>query len=166
MRTSLLFVLLACVAAPLHAQPPKPPVRVYIWTARAEVADQEQKLREDSVRDLIAKLDRRWLVVSSQDASEIQVEITRSEQTGTVYLDPVPSWSGRRPVPILSVFATLRSDDSSTELVCTIGDKTPTWLRSAHTPTWKDAAAVCAKKTKAWVQANLKQLRPGETPKK
>ena len=82
MRTSLVFVLLAGVAAPLHAQPPKPPVRVYIWTARAEVADQAQKLREDSVRDLIAKLDPKWLVVSSQDASEIQVEILRHEWSG------------------------------------------------------------------------------------
>jgi hypothetical protein len=82
MRTSLLLVLFASVSAPALGQTPKPPVRVYIWTARAEVADQAQKLREDSVRDLIAKLDPKWLVVSSQDASEIQVEILRHEWSG------------------------------------------------------------------------------------
>ena len=81
MRTVLALVFFAFASVAVLAQQPKPPVRVYIWTAKAEVADQAQKLREDSVRDLIAKLDPNWLVVSSQDASEMQVEISKHEWT-------------------------------------------------------------------------------------
>jgi hypothetical protein len=120
---------------------------------------------EKCVGGLTEKLDHKWLVASPRDTSEIQIEITGFEVSGYVPIGS-PRAGGVQRIPILSVHAGLRFNESSTELACTIGDKTPPWLGSAHTPTWKDAAAVCAKKTKAWVKANLKRLRPGETPKK
>jgi hypothetical protein len=154
MRTVLAVVFFAFGSVAVLAQQPKPPVRVYVWTA---------KTIEESVSGLIGKLDRKWLVASPRDTSEIQIEITGFEVSGYVPIGS-PRAGGVQRIPILSVYATLRFNESSTELVCTIGDKTPLWLSSAHVPTLEDAAAVCAKKTKAWVKANLKQLRPGETP--
>ena len=164
MRTALPVVFFAFASVAVLAQQPKPPVRVYIWTGKPEVADQAQKLREDSVRDLIAKLDAKWLIVSSQDTSEIQVEISKHEWTSAKSYVVAPRGSPQT-TPVLSIYATLRYNDSPTELVCSCCELSPTQSTN-RTPTWKDAAAVCAKKTKAWVKENLKQLRPGETPKK
>ncbi len=156
MRTSLLFVLFASVSAPLLAQEPRPPVRVYVWTAKVGI--------EESVSGLIGKLDEKWLVASPKDTSEIQVEITHFEVPGFVTTGTQRGAIAR--IPIITVYAALRFNDASTELVCTIGDHMPTWINNAHAPTLKDAGAVCAKKTKAWVKANLKTLRPDGTPKK
>jgi hypothetical protein len=139
---TVVFFAIASVA--VFAQQPKPPVRVYVWTAKVGI--------EEGVADLTEKLDPKWLVASSKDTSELQVEITQKEVPGL--LSPGSLRAGTRPIPILTLHATLRFNDSSTDLVCT-----PTWFGTATAPTWKDAAGICAKKTKAWVKANLKQLR-------
>jgi hypothetical protein len=165
MRTVLALVFFAFGSVAVLAQQPKPPVRVYIWSGKAEAGDLAQKDLEDSVRDLVGKLDPKWLVASSQDTSEIQLEIVNLESPGAVTIGS-PRAGTYRKIPIITLNAVLRFNGSSTGLACTIGDKTPTWLQSAHTPTRQDAAAVCAKKTRDWVKGNLKQLRPGETPTK
>jgi hypothetical protein len=157
MRTVVAVVFFAFGSVAVFAQQPKPPIRVYVWTAKEGL--------EKCVGGLTEKLDPKWLVASSKDTSEIQVEIMSLESPGAVTIGS-PRAGNYSRIPIITLNATLRFNDSSAELVCTIGDKTPTWLLSAHTPTWKDAAAVCAKKAKAWVKANLRQLRPGEAPKK
>jgi hypothetical protein len=157
MRTVVAVVFFAFASMAVFAQQPKPPVRVYVWTAKVGI--------DECVGDLTEKLDPKWLVASSKDTSEIQVEIVNIESPGGVTTGS-PRAGNYSRIPIITLNATLRFNDSSAELACTIGDKTPPWLGSAHTPTWKDAAAVCAKKTKAWVQANLRQLRPGKTPQK
>ena len=165
MRTVLALVFFGCASVTILAQQPKSPVRGYIWSAKAEAGDLAQQDLEDSVRDLVGKLDPKWLVASSQDTSEIQLEVVNLESPGAVTIES-PRAGTYRKIPIITLNAVLRFNGSSTQRACTIGDKTPTWLQSAHTPNRQDAAAVCAKKTTDWVKGNLTHLRAGETPKK
>ena len=76
MRTVLALVFFAFGSVAVLAQQPKPPVRVYVWTDKVGI--------EECVGYLTGKLDAKWLVASSKDASEIQVEIVGLESPGAV----------------------------------------------------------------------------------
>lgn len=158
-KTAIACSLLCLVAAPSFAQPVRPPVQVYVWTAGPAVAGPDQKGREDAVNDLTKVLDgnryRRTLAIAAtKEASEIQVEVVMRGAVNTRgKYQPVDSLGKKSHSAsnALTLFATLRSRDYRLDLSCSAGEDNMMWRRTAQ---------VCADKILEWTQANLGKVRP------
>ena len=128
-------------------------MRVYVWTARPAIVGLDQKDREDSVKSICDRLDKKVLVLSAKEESEIQVEVTGRALQATGAMEPRPGVFTPKvsPVKVPTIFATLRFGDYTTDLVCAY---------EAEIMTWRAAGAVCAQQIRKWVTANLGQIRP------
>jgi hypothetical protein len=152
MKQLLAACLFSLASVAVSAQTIKPPVRVYVWTARpAAIVGLDQKGRDDSVADIVRLLQpSKALQASTEEASEIQVEVVKRERvpTGAIlryFYGPVPE---TRP----TLYVTLRFRDYRVDLTC------------ADTPpmayAWKEAAEACVKQFTTWTRLNISQIRP------
>ena len=151
--TLLILAGALLVSGNAAGQTPGGPVRVSIWTARPPIVDLDQKDREDAVKNICDRLDKKVLVLSPREESEIQVEVTGRalQATGAMESRPGVFTPKASPVKVPTIFATLRFGDYTTDLVCAF---------EAEIMTWRAAGAVCAQQIRKWVTANLGQIRP------
>jgi hypothetical protein len=159
MKTAIACSLLCLVAASSFAQPVRPPIRIYVWTARPDVAGPDQQGRDDAVNDLIKVLDgnrylRTFEVAATREASEIQVEVIKRGAVNTRgKYQPIESLGkkSRSASDALTLFVTLRLRDYRLDLSCSAGEDNMLWRRTAQ---------VCADKILDWTRTNLAQIRP------
>ena len=159
MKTAIACSLLCLVAASSFAQSVRPPIQVYVWTARPDITGPDQRGREDSVNDLIKELDgnryiRTLAIAATREASEIQVEVVMRGAVNTRgRFQPLDSLDKKSHAAgnALTLFVTLRLRDYRLDLSCSAGEDNMLWRRTAQ---------VCADKILEWTQTNLARVRP------
>ncbi len=151
----IIVAALFLLGSELAGQPiPGGPIRLYLWTAHPPIIDLDQQDREDAIKNISARLDKKVvIVVASREESEIQVEVTRRGLEPTGGMEPRPGFFSARAEPTRkpTIFATLYFREYETKLLC---------ADTAEIATWRNAGGECANQIKKWIRANVSQIRP------